>query len=141
LWSFPLVEHSPFAYESLTGTTMPDAFLGLYDRFGNREYNNEGGLLAPLVDGGYLTLITFWVLMGYASERAYRGYMRGSLGGLMFFPLLFLNLLETPRFLYLCTSRATPPLVFFVGLLVYLFCSVPSPSVRPSLTLASGGEG
>lgn len=141
VWSFPLVERSPLSYNALTGMTMPDSYSSLYDRFGNREYNNEGGLLSPLVDGGYITLIAFWAAFGYLSERAYRGYRAGTVGGLVFFPLLFLNILETPRFLYLCNSRATPPLVFFAALLLYLhYRESRAASPGPSTSLAMEGN-
>jgi hypothetical protein len=111
VWSFPLVKYSPFAYRKLTGFDPDEAYKQMLRTHGVPEYNNEGGLFAPLMDYGVPGFGVYWLLGGFACGLAYRAYMRGTTVGLLLYPIVYLTLLETPRYLYVCLSRCTPQLV------------------------------
>ncbi len=104
-WEFPLVEKSPLSYLSLTGHDPPRAHGQLLQQYGNVEYNSIGGLFEPLRDYGVLGSLIWWVAFGAVLGWAYRGYLEGSLVGLLLFPIVFLSLLEMPRFIYLTHPR------------------------------------
>jgi hypothetical protein len=119
MWTFPVVKKSPLAYDKLTGVKVDEAFEQLLRNRSTFEYNNEGGLFSPLIDYGYLGFGIFWLAYGYGTGRSYRSWAAGNTAGLCFYPLLFLTLLETPRFLYLCISRCTPQIAIFFLIAYY----------------------
>jgi hypothetical protein len=49
-WAFPLVEHSSFSFEALSGVDPETTHTTTLQRFGNPELNNDSGLLQPLLD-------------------------------------------------------------------------------------------
>jgi oligosaccharide repeat unit polymerase len=112
MWTFPLVRYSPFSYEKLTGINVGERFNNTLRLYSSLEYNNEGGLFAPLLDYGTIGFGIFWLMAGFCCQWAYRRFMAGNTIGLCLYPLLFLALIETPRFMYVSLSRTTPPLVF-----------------------------
>ncbi len=116
LWEFPLIEKSPFSYESLTGTNPPKAHEAMLKQYGNYEYNSLGGLFDPLRDYGPAGSLVWWLAFGALLGWAYRGYLEGSLLGLLLFPITFVSLLEMPRFIYLTHPRALAAL----GVIVWL---------------------
>ncbi|MDX1948204.1 MAG: hypothetical protein SFU86_22630 [Pirellulaceae bacterium] len=130
LWEFPGVEGSPLAYTKLTGVDPAAVHGEMLARYANPELNNEGGLFQPLFDFGLAGGLAFWGLYGFFAGRAYRGYMTGSFAGLVFYPLVLLSILEVPRLLYLCYTRAFPTLVLL--LLVSWLVSRAAPRSHPS---------
>lgn len=81
--------------------------------YGNEEMTNPGGLAILLSDFGWygLGLFAVFILVLFAFHwRAVRGGMLA----LACYPILFLTLLEMPRFIYLYLSRALFPLVLFL---------------------------
>lgn len=145
LWEFPLIEKSPFAYESLTGVNPPKAHEAMLKQYGNNEYNSTGGLFEPLRDFGFAGSLVWWLAFGAVLGWAYRGYLEGSLLGLLLFPIAFVSLLEMPRFLYLTHPRALAALgvIVWLGWRLYLHAKQrPALFARtvasPSLTQARG---
>jgi oligosaccharide repeat unit polymerase len=120
VWSFPLVKYSPFSYQKLTGIDPDTQFDHLLRLRAVEEYNNDSGLFAPLNDFGVLGLALFWMGFGFLAGLAHRSYLRGNVFGLCYFPLFFLTILETPRFIYLTLSRATPPIIVLVLLWYFI---------------------
>lgn len=110
-WEFPPVEKSPFSYERLTGMDPVKAHSAMLKQYGNIEYNSLGGLFEPLRDYGAIGSLIWWVAFGAVLGWAYRGYLEGSLIGLLLFPIAFVSLLEMPRFVYLTHPRALAALV------------------------------
>jgi hypothetical protein len=116
VWEFPPIEKSPFSYVALTGFEPVKAHAEMLKQYGNIEYNSLGGLFEPLRDYGVLGSLVWWVLFGAVLGWAYRGYLEGSLIGLLLFPIAFCSLLEMPRFVYLTHPRALAALLVIAGL-------------------------
>jgi hypothetical protein len=110
-WRFPLIAHSNYSYESLTGIDPDEDRTAMLARFGSVEFNNEGGLFVPMLEYGFLGFPIFWFAYGWIAGKLYRGFLLGSVTGLMFYPIVVLSLLEIPRILYLPSSRVFPSLV------------------------------
>jgi hypothetical protein len=108
MWAFPLIENSPLGYEKLVGYDPDKEYLDILQRNASPEYNNEGGLFQPLIDFGMVGYVIFYVGLGFVAGRLYRAYLAGAIYGLLYFPPLMMHILETPRFLYLNTSRTFP---------------------------------
>ena len=116
VWEFPPVEKSPLSYVALTGFEPVKAHSEMLKQYGNIEYNSLGGVFEPLRDYGPVGSLVWWVAFGAVLGWAYRGYLEGSLLGMLLFPIAFLSLLEMPRFLYLTHPRALPALVVIAWL-------------------------
>lgn len=137
LWTLPGINQSPLAYEKLTGLNAGDVHTAMLENYGNPELNNEGGLFQPALDFGLMGFFLFWAAYGFVAGRAYRGFLEGTLGGVLFYSLVFLSLLEVPRFLYLFYSRALPALAFLLLLAIAAAwasrrATVPSPALLHS---------
>jgi hypothetical protein len=115
-WEFPVVEKSPWSYENLTGRNAPAVHTLMLQQQANVEYNSPGGLFEPLRDFGVLGSLVWWIGFGAVLGWAYRGYLEGSLLGLLLFPIAMLSLLEMPRFIYLTHPRILAPLVVIAWL-------------------------
>ncbi len=129
LWKLPGVESSSFGYQNLTGTDIPDYYRQMLENFGNPELNNSGGLFHPLLDWGLPISLIFWLGYGVLAGRLYNNYLRGTLSGVLFYPLIFLTLLDVPRLLIICNPRFTPTIA--VMILVVVTSQVPK-NGRPS---------
>jgi len=115
-WHFPLISSTPFGYEKLAGIDPFQSHMEFLERWGNPEFNNPGGLFLPTLDFGVLGGVVFWLAFGLIAGRLYRSYLAAALPGLLLYPFIVLTILESPRFLYLCTVRPFAPLAltFFV---------------------------
>ncbi len=103
--------NSSFSYQALNGFDPEERHRETLERFGTPELNNQGGLFSPAMDFGWAGYFVFWSLSGVIAGRLYRGFLAGSLGGLLFYPLVFVAILEVPRLLYLSSVRSFPSLV------------------------------
>ena len=124
LWTFPGLSSTPLAYDKLTGTDPIAEYKQMLVRYGTPELNNEGGLFQPVLDFGIAGYLAFWFGCGFVAGRLYRGFLVGTLAGLLLYPLVFLAILETPRLLYLCYTRSFPALA---ALLLVIWFSRPVP--------------
>ncbi len=122
-WKFPGISKTPFGYEALTGVDPDDQYEALLEQFASGEMNNEGGWFQPTMDFGPIGAMFFWLLYGLVAGRVYRSFLDGSLGGLLAYPIVFVSILETPRYLYICSTRVVPPLLL-IGLLVLVFTPI-----------------
>jgi len=140
VWEFPLVEKSPFSYEALTGTSPPRDHEAMLKQYGNYEYNSLGGLFEPLRDWGLPLSLVWWLVFGAVLGWAYRGYLEGSLLGLLLLPIAIVSLLEMPRFVYLTHPRALASLLVIAWLgwrlLVNARRAAASKQARPEPELA-----
>jgi O-antigen/teichoic acid export membrane protein len=116
-WRFPLVVGSPISYAAVNGFDPDDQHMATLERFGTPELNNEGGLFAPAMDFGWFGFVVFWIAFGFLAGRLHRGFLIGSLAGLLFYPLLFIALLEAPLLLYLSSVRSFPAIVLLLILI------------------------
>lgn len=86
----------------------------------NPEFNNSGGLLMPVVDYGVIGGMIFWFVAGIASRKLYESFRACRFGGLLFYPICLLGLLEASRLIYWTSGRAFPSVVMLLVSLVVL---------------------
>lgn len=137
LWRFPGVGKSPLGYEKLTSVDMIESHERMLENYGAPELNSEGGLFQPLLDWGLPLSLVCWFGYGFLSGRAYHGFLGGHLGGLLFYPVLFLTLFDVPRLLLITDPRLTPTFAF-LGLV--LFCAVDRGSVQTRWSYGDEGR-
>jgi oligosaccharide repeat unit polymerase len=118
LWLFPGISKLPIGFANLVGFDALDRKEYMLERFGTIELNNEGGLFAPAVDFGVLGFLIFWFIGGFLSGRLYRSFILGSIAGIMFYPVFFLAILETPRLLYLSNTRSFPAIIAIIAIIL-----------------------
>ena len=109
LWILAGIFNKALRYTAVTGIDPDASHLAMLDQFGTAELNNEGGLFQPALDYGLAGMLIFWCLCGFISGRAYRAFLARNVAGILLYPLIFLAILETPRFLYLTYTRSLPP--------------------------------
>jgi hypothetical protein len=117
-WRFPLIVNSPLSYSAVNGFDPEEVHRATLVRFGTPEMNNQGGLFSPAMDFGWVGYFIFWELYGFLAGRLHRGFLVGSLAGLLLYPLVFMSLLEVPRLLLLCSVRTFPSLVLLGAVIV-----------------------
>lgn len=117
LWLFPGVPKSPFGYKNLTGQDPEQQHFNILEKFATEELNNYGGLFAPAFDFGIIGLFVYWFGCGFAAGKLYRCYRVGSIAGITLYPLVFLSILEVPRFLYIPNQRVFPSLIAIIGII------------------------
>jgi oligosaccharide repeat unit polymerase len=110
-WRFPLITGSPLSYSAVNGFDPEEVHRATLTRYGTPELNNQGGLFSPAMDFGWIGYFIFWGVYGFIAGRLHRGFLSGSLSGLLMYPLVFMSLLEVPRLLLLCSVRTFPSLV------------------------------
>lgn len=120
LWRFPgtgsflsdLFPNLPY----LSETTPPiESVLTVGANF---EFNNPDGYLLPMLDFGVVGALVFWLVVGLICGFLYRSFCRKQPLGLLLYPLVFVGIVEMPRFLYWGEGRVVPALVL-LGLLAY----------------------
>lgn len=90
-------------------------FLETYAR---PEFNSPTAYFRILLDLGYFGSILYCLLTGYVIGRAYTGFRRGHIFGLLMYPVFVLFLIESLRYSYFSESRIVP---LMVGLLIVGF--------------------
>ena len=133
-WSIPGLSDSPFGYQRLTGIDPLTRHTAMLEQFATPELNNEGGLFQPALDFGWAGYLAFWFVCGFVSGRLYRAYLVGALPGLTLYPLVFLAILETPRYLYLCYPRSLPAIVTLL-VVAWLTSRAAQPAFAPSAAI------
>lgn len=120
-WRFPLVVGSPLSYSAVAGLDPEEVHMATLERYGTPELNNEGGVFAPAMDFGWFGFFVFWMLFGFVAGRLHRGFLAGALGGLLFYPLTFVAILEAPLLLYLSSVRTFPSIVLLAAIVGWEF--------------------
>jgi oligosaccharide repeat unit polymerase len=115
LWRFPLEIGQTFLSKAL-GFDIQRYDEWLYWN-ASPEFNNPSGIYMPLVDYGAAGGLVFWFLFGLLTGLIYRGFVRGSFGGLLIYPSWFIGLMEMPRIMYLCEARYFPVIVICAALI------------------------
>lgn len=118
---------------------MMDVHVDYLERYANPELNNDGGLFAPARDFGWIGTWPFWLVYGLLAGKAYRGFLKGSVGGCMFYPFFVLALLELPRLQYLSATRTFPSLMLLFALMAWLTWKAHSTAEMRISTPAHGG--
>lgn len=84
---------------------VADTWLATHAR---PEFNSPTAYFRVLFDFGYFGSALYFLLLGYLIGRAYSGFRRGHLFGLLAFPVFFLFLIESLRYSYLAETRIVP---------------------------------
>ena len=96
--------------------TVLDPLVSSFN-YGAEEMTNPGGLAVLLSDFGWVGLAVFavFVLILFATHWL---ALRGGIVALGLYPILYLTMLEMPRFVYLYLSRALFPFLLFLGVVL-----------------------
>lgn len=94
-------------FESAFGNPreMTSFFLDTYLR---PEFNSPTAYFRIVLDFGYLGSVLYCLAIGYLIGRAYVGFRRGHIFGLLTYPLFVLFLIESLRYSYLGETRIVP---------------------------------
>lgn len=109
LWTAPGIDQIDL-YNRLSPGSADQLYSALV-QVANPEFNNPGGLSAPMVDWGVVPGIVWWAIAGLVLGVAYRGFSNASLTALMVYPPLTTGLFEIPRLVYWTQGRLLPALV------------------------------
>lgn len=107
MWELPGVDRA-LSYESVTGRSYDEYRQGLFARFGNDEFNSPSGLATPLIDFGVIGGLGFLFAIGLVVGSLHQSFVAGRLNGILLYPIVFVGLLELPRYLYWTAGRAAP---------------------------------
>jgi hypothetical protein len=119
-WTAPGIK-SIGLYQTLGGHPPPytgaqsDPWIGVLNHFANPEFNNQTGYASAFIDYGHFGGILYFLLIGVIAGLLYHGFCQAKALGLFLYPVVFLGLLELPRYLYWSQGRTT---YAWIGLLV-----------------------
>jgi hypothetical protein len=118
LWRFP-IGGAARTLTHLAGTNVSGDYGTLLETSGNPQFNNNGGLLAPIFDWGFPFGLVVWFAVGTVLGAAHRSLVRNSIFGWIWYPVLVVGTLEVSLIFYWGDGRAFPMLVAAV-LLTFL---------------------
>lgn len=101
-----------FNFEGSTDIDMVE----IRNVYGANEYTNTGSFFSIYKDMGYFSFVFIGVL-SWVSAFIWKNYNRGTLLGVLFYPLIFYNIIESWRIFYLGTATAE----FLFGILVFTY--------------------
>ncbi|AXE39855.1 O-antigen polymerase [Acidipropionibacterium virtanenii] len=144
-YTFPFAYDFPgisliFGRPKVHGADVSDWWIGQLQLYANEEFNNSGSFLVPMADLGVVGGVLFWVLVGIAIGKVYRRACSGCEVGVVAYSVLFLGLLELPRFTYWTLGRFFPVIVAVILMFGYdrVAARRRSAGVRKAVS-ASGG--
>lgn len=94
-WQFPLDIGQQYV-ENIVRYDTKDFAAFIYSK-GNPQFNNTSGIYMPYVDFGHIGGTIMWATIGVVCGVSYRAYRAGTLFGLLYFPLVYVFLIELPR--------------------------------------------
>ncbi|MCE5290203.1 MAG: oligosaccharide repeat unit polymerase [Nocardiaceae bacterium] len=94
----------------LSGHADPD-WSSVLASMGNPEFNNPSGYGTVLADFGIVGGMIWFGIAGVIGGLLYRGFLQGNYGGLLFYPVYFVGLLDVPRTITWTTGRTFPTLL------------------------------
>ena len=107
LWTAPGVAQLRL-YERLSGRSAEVAYGDVLLQRANPEFNNRCGLCSPFVDLGTVGALLYLLAAGLLVGVAWGSFRAGGVAGLLSYPVVFLGLLELPRYLYWSQGRLVP---------------------------------
>jgi hypothetical protein len=136
VWTAPGMSHLNL-HELLSGGPDPD-YVAMLTRYANPEFNNASGLAPPFVDFGTFGGLLYFLVIGIVAGLLYRGMRESCPAGMLLYPVLFVGLLELPRYLHWAQGRSLPAYLALGTLAVLLHrvarrrTDTPSPVARKS---------
>ena len=110
----------PVGYPLITAAWVPRLFGAgssaysrqFLDEFGNVEFNNPGGIFAPIVDFGTVGGIVYLFAWGLVLGTLYGVYRRRHPVGLLAYPLFYIGLADLTQIWYWGQPPFIPQLIF-----------------------------
>ncbi len=93
------------------GRDNAQAYLDILTEHGTPEFNNSSGLAAPFVDYGIAGGLAYMLGAGVVLGLLYRSFRESSPTGLLIYPILFLGVVELPRYINWSQGRVFPSIV------------------------------
>jgi oligosaccharide repeat unit polymerase len=125
LWTAPglssvgMYEKLSAGSPSLDGRGTPDP-LALLEKFGSIEFNNPSGYGEVFLDYGRFGAFAYFLLVGILAGVLYCRMRQSRATGLLFYPLIYVGLLEFPRYIHWAQGRTTPALVSLLVVAILL---------------------
>ena len=107
LWTAPGIAQLDLL-NKLNGINVNAPKIDVLVQHGNPEFNNPGGIATPFVDYGWSGGLVYLAVAGVVVGLLYRNFQRSTPEGLLLYPVVFLGLVEIPRYLYWSQGRALP---------------------------------
>lgn len=98
-------------YQKLSGIDPLANYFEVLGQYGQPEFNNVAGISSVIMDYGYWGAMAYFILFGIVIALLYVSCREGHIAGLLFYPLIFLTLLELPRYIWMNTGRAFPSML------------------------------
>lgn len=133
-WEAPFI--SQLGLYDLLGGSAPATSQDVLERYANPEFNNLGGITAPMVDFGVPGGLLYLALLGAVIGLLYRGFREGTVVGALLYPVVLTGLLELPRYLYVAQGRVVPAVLCLAVVAVVVLRdrrppAGPAPRARP----------
>lgn len=126
-WVYLMPEIGDWMRESLGDPmTYYNTFLA---RFARPEFNSATGLFTIVFDLGYAGSMLYFVAIGALVGRLWDGWRHQSVGGVLFYPLAVMFLVELLRFNYFASTRCFPTVMAL--LFVWAVSRPATPQPRP----------
>lgn len=109
-WNAPGVP----AHPGILGFEPEDWWVYTLTMKGNVEFNNPGSFLVTYAEFGLAGMLTLWLVVGVILGVLFSSMTKGSVPALIAYSVLFVGVLELPRFIYWTQGRATPMLIALV---------------------------
>ncbi len=98
----------------------PDTYSTFLSTYLDEEFNNFSGLYFPIVDFGLIGGPLVLGVCGFLTGYSWRLFAAQSIGGLLFYPLVYVGLIDLLRVMYLGNSRSLIPIalliiIYFLG--------------------------
>lgn len=82
-------------------------YASMLTAHGSPEFNNPSGYVGAFIDYGAIGGIVFFAIVGIVAGFLYRGFTDGEPFGLLLYPIVFIGLLEIPRYMHWAQGRTT----------------------------------
>jgi hypothetical protein len=131
-WTAPGVDEIGL-YQRLNGHDNGEVYLSILEQHGTPEFNNSSGLAAPFVDLGTAGGLVYLLVAGVLIGLLHRAFLETRAVGLLVYPVLFIGVVELPRYLSWSQGRVVPALAALAVLVVLLGrrAAAPNPAEVP----------
>lgn len=97
------------------------SILGVFfQTYGNSEFTNPSGILAPVLDFGRSIGAFIWVLIGFLGGMMYLSFRKMKPLGVLLYPSFFLGFADITQVLYWGEPRYIPVVAIFIPVFLYI---------------------
>lgn len=116
-WDAPVIS-SIATPPAIQGSTPGSWWYAVLQRMGNPNFNNYGSFLTSYAEFGFVGMVAIWTCVGLAIGSIYATMRLGNPIALITYSVIFVGILELPRFVYWTQGRAFP---IIIGCIVLAF--------------------